>query len=62
MAERVLHPCEVVTYEGRSSTTCGKPGTLWTAPGGNTYKVCPEHQASFEANLGARPINGGVTS
>ena len=61
MAERVLHPCEVVTYDGPNSTTCGKPGTLWTAPGGNAYKVCPEHQASFEANLGVRHIGGPPT-
>lgn len=46
----VLHPCEVQTFDGTTPdpVPCGDAGTVWTAPTGRVFKVCPFHQQTFE--------------
>lgn len=42
---RVLHKCQALgdVVEGGPLVYCDQAASLWTAPSGNTFFVCPRH-------------------
>lgn len=43
----VLHPCEVVTYDGDEQVKCGETGSWFEAPSGRSFYVCERHQGTL---------------